>query len=318
MICFVLTWPQRTLKRLRKIPGFPPYQIWSYDALLRARKLPHATWIFTDFDRLSSWELELAAHACRELRGAGMRVLNDPALATGRFDLLRSLHGSGFNRFSVWRASESSSVDRFPVFLRTEAAHRGPLTDLIEDAAGLEREIARALEQGHPLRNLMVVEYCAQPLATGLFRKHAAFRVGDRIVNTLAVHDSHWAAKYGKHGVADESVYREELDNIGKDTHEAALMRAFDMARLDYGRADFALVDGSVQIYEINSNPTIGRTLEHPSPFRLESARLAEAWLVAAFHGIDSPPGPALRVADVLLLEQRRQDRFMLRSRWVI
>ena len=36
-----------------------------------ARFLPRATWIFTDFDRLSFWELELAARVYRNLIGSG-------------------------------------------------------------------------------------------------------------------------------------------------------------------------------------------------------------------------------------------------------
>jgi hypothetical protein len=302
------------------MPGMPVHSIWSYDALFRARTLPRATWVFTDFDRLSAWELELAAHVCRELERDGMRVLNDPAQAVGRFDLLMSLRLAGRNRFSVWRAVNWAAADRFPVFLRTEAAHRGPLTDLIPDAQALAHAVQRALSEGYPLRDLMVVEYCAQPLPlpSGIFRKRAAFRVGDRLVNTLAVHDTSWAAKYGQLGVADELLYREELDSIGHCAHEAELMAAFDVARLTYGRVDYSLVDEQVQVYEINSNPTIGRTLEHPSALRLQSSAMAERLLVDAFQDIDSPRGKAMRLTDGLLAKQRKADRFLLRSRWVI
>jgi hypothetical protein len=318
MICFVITWPRRTLKRLREMPGMPAHSIWSYDALFRARTLPHATWVFTDFDRLSAWELELAAHAYRELERAGMRVLNDPALAVGRFDLLASLRRAGRNRFSVWRAANRAAVDRFPVFLRTEAAHRGPLPDLIPDAQALARAVDTALSDGYPLRDLMVVEYCAQPLPSGIFRKRAAFRVGDRLVNTLAVHDTSWAAKYGQLGIADESLYREEWESIDRCPHERELMAAFDVAQLTYGRVDYSLVDEQVQVYEINSNPTIGRTLVHPSALRLQSSARAERLLVDAFQGIDSPAGQAMRLTDGLLAKQRGVDRFLIRSRWVI
>ena len=317
MICFVITWPRKTLKRLRDLPGVPRHDIWSYDKLLRARKLPKATWIFTDFDRLAPWDLELAAHMYRELAASGLRVLNDPALAVGRFDLLAALRQTGRNGFSVWRAAQWAAVDRFPVFLRTEAAHRGPLTDLIHDDVGLGAAVKRAIADGHPLRDLMVIEYCAQPLPSGIFRKKAAFRVGDRLINTLAVHDTNWSAKYGQLGVADESLYQEELDAMARCEHEAELMAAFDVANLQYGRVDYSLVDGKVQVYEINSNPTIGRTLEHPSVSRLRSSALAEELLVAALQAIDSPAGDVLPIQDELLARQRRADRFLLRSRWV-
>ncbi len=318
MICFVITWPRKTLKRLRELPGMPVHRIWSYDALLRAKTLPHATWIFTDFDRLSAWELELAAHVYRELESAGMRVLNDPGRSVGRFDLLASLRRAGRNDFSVWRASQRDAVNRFPVFLRTEAAHRGPITDLIPDAQALDRALDKALSDGYPLRDLMVVEYCAQPLPSGIFRKRAAFRVGDRLISTLAVHDTSWSAKHGRLGVADESLYQEEWESIGRCEHERELVEAFDVASLNYGRVDYSLVEERVQIYEINSNPTIGRTLEHPSPWRVQSAAMAEKLLMDAFQRIDSSAGQEIRLRDQLLSRQRKADRFLLRSRWVI
>ncbi len=318
MICFVITWPRKTLKRLRELQGMPVHRIWSYDALFRAKKLPHATWVFTDFDRLSAWELELAAHVYRELKSSGMRVLNDPALAVGRFDLLTSLRQLGRNGFSVWRAAQQDAVNRFPVFLRTEAAHRGPITDLIPDALALGRAVEKALSDGYPLRDLMIVEYCAQPLPSGIFRKRAAFRIGDRLISTLAVHDTNWSAKHGKLGVADESLYREEWESFERCQHERELKDAFDTARLAYGRVDYSLVDGKVQVYEINSNPTIGRTLEHPSPWRMRSAVLAEQLLVSAFQHIDSSSGLEVQLKDELLFKQRRADRLLLRSRWVI
>ncbi|MFA5081523.1 MAG: hypothetical protein WC474_03115 [Hydrogenophilaceae bacterium] len=312
-----MTWPQVTHRKLMDYPGVPAIRIWSYDALFRARKLPAATWIFTDMDRLGFWELELAAHAWQELAGHGLRVLNDPARFCPRFPLLQRLHAAGFNRFAVWRLDQAACVDRWPVFLRTESAHRGPLTDLIEDPAQLGREIDQALAAGYPERDLMIVEYCAEPLRDNLFRKLAAFRVGDRIVTTLAVHEGQWAAKYGQEGIAGADLYREELENLSVNPHAERLMQAFEIGRVDYGRVDYALVAGVPQVYEINSNPTLGRVLEHPDPSRVQAGRLWEQNFVAALAAIDSPSGPAVLVQDRKLTRQRRRDRFMFRSRWL-
>lgn len=318
MLCFVHTWPRRTLRRLVEIEGMPKHRIWSYDTLFRCGKLPAATWIFSDFDRLSPWDLELAAHVYRNLAGRGARVLNDPATALSRFELLKSLRQHGINRFTVWRADEAAAVDRWPVFVRTDAAHRGALTDLIHTPGDLQQAIGKMIAAGHPARDLMIVEYCAQPLREGLFRKHAAFRVGGSIMSTLSVHDSQWTAKYGQHGIAGAELYREELDNIRHNAHADVLMRAFEIARLEYGRVDYAIVDGQPQIYEINSNPTIGRALKHPDPNRIESSRVAEQLFTAALRAIDSAPGLAIRMTDPILVKQRRKDRFRLGSRWSI
>ncbi|TCJ19775.1 hypothetical protein EZJ19_01210 [Parasulfuritortus cantonensis] len=318
MICIVMTWPRDTHRSLSQYPGAPKVQVWSYDALFRARRLPRATWLFTDMDRLGFWELELAAHAYRELAGHGMPVLNDPGRFCGRFDLLERLHGAGVNRFRVWRPGRAAAVDRWPVFLRTEAAHRGPLTGLITAPEALAAAIEAALAAGYPERDLMIVEYCAEPIRDNLFRKHAAFRVGARIVTSLAVHDTGWAAKYGVEGVAGSELYREELANLAENGHADVLMRAFETAHLEYGRVDYALVAGTPQIYEINSNPSIGHVVRHPDPARLESARLWERNFAAALAAIDSAPGPSVTVGDARLRKQRRRDRLMLRSRWVV
>lgn len=318
MLCFVHHWQGRTFRKLAQFSGAPEHRIWSYDRLFRSAKLPTATWIFTDFDRLSVWDLELAAHVYRELAQRGMRVLNDPATALPRFALLKSLQQRGINRFAVWRVDEAAAMDRWPVFVRTEAAHRGPLTDLIHTPDGLHQALEEAITSGHPVRDLMIVEYCAKPLREGLFRKHAAFRVGERIVNTLSVHDSQWAAKFGQMGIAGSELYREELENIRHNAHATILMQAFEIAGLEYGRVDYAMVDGQPQIYEINSNPTIGRALVHPDPNRIESSRIAEQLFSEALCAIDSAPGPSVRMMDATLAKQRRKDRFRLGSRWAI
>ncbi len=318
MICIVTTWSHDTHRRLLDFPGLPPMRIWSYDRLFRSRSLPAATWIFTDMDRLSFWELELAAHAYGELQSHGLRVLNDPARVASRFSLLKRLNSSGLNRFNVWRPDEAASISQWPVFLRTESAHRGPLTDLIGTVQELRAELAKALDAGYPERDLMIVEYHAEPLREGLFRKQAIFRVGDRMVTTLAVHDTGWMAKRGKLGVAGESLYREELEYMSSNPHAEKLKLAFELGRIEYGRADYAIVGGEPQVYEINTNPNIGRVLSHPDPSRVKSSAIWERNFVEALAAIDTSPGAPVRLADKVLARQRKRDWLLTRSRWVI
>jgi hypothetical protein len=58
---------------------------------------------------------------------------------------------------------------------------------------------------------------------------------------------------------------REELDYVRDNPHEAELREIFRIANIDYGRIDYALLDGRVQTWEINNNPTIGRGLRPSS-----------------------------------------------------
>jgi hypothetical protein len=293
------------------------FKVLSYTRALRARSLARGTYLFADVDRLGFWELELASRLYRCLAGAGLRVLNDPARARQRLSLLRELQHRGINAFGAWQADDTARPRRYPAFLRTQSAHRGTLSDLLNDEAEVTAAIEGALASGVPMRELMVVEYCAQPVREGLFRKLAAFRAGDRMLCTLSVHERHWAAKYGELGVADQALYDDEYDIVARNRYGEALRPAFEAAGIEYGRADFALVDGRPQVYEINSNPMLERITTHPFPVRLRTDALFFERLEDAMAALDSPgTGPAVRLDDEILVRQRRHDRLMTRSRW--
>ena len=83
----------------------PRLRILSYNKLLRQTRLPRMTYIFCDFDRLDFWQRELAAKAFRQLKQAGVTVLNDPATALTRLPMLKCLKAEGLNSFGVWSAA---------------------------------------------------------------------------------------------------------------------------------------------------------------------------------------------------------------------
>lgn len=318
MICFAMTRSKMvTHERLLRLPEVPDVRLWSYDRIFAAHSLPRATWVFTDMDRLGFWDLELAALAYRLLETAGVKCLNDPARACQRASLLRRLRGAGLNRFGVWRVADGEWPDAWPVFLRTDSGHRGPLGDLLHDRAELEAAIDRAIDAGHPSRELLIVEYCAQPIRDGLFHKRAVFRVGETMVPTLGVFDELWSAKRGKLGVAGLALYEAELAELRENRFGEPLRPAFELGAIGYGRADFALVDGTPQVYEINTNPTIGRIREHPHPPRMEAARHCERRFAEALHGIDSPRGGKSVALDTRPFDkQRRKDSRLGTAHW--
>lgn len=293
------------------------FRVLNWNRAIRARELPRGTYIFGDLDRLGFWELELAGRLYRTLAASGLRVLNDPARVLQRVALLARLHHDGINDFRAWRVEEPARPDRFPVFLRTQSAHRGPLSDLLHDAVAVEAAIAGALSEGVPIRELLLVEYCAEPISEGLFRKLATLRVGDRMVSTLCVHESHWAAKYGELGIAGEALYQDELDIIEGNRYGEALRPAFDAAGIEYGRADFALVGGRPQVYEVNTNPHLSRITSHPSALRVRADACFFDYLDEAVEAIDTPStGTRIQIGEPMLVRQRERDRWMTRARW--
>ena len=213
---------------------------------------------------------------------------------------------------------QTCALPIYPVFLRNEAAHRGPIGDLIADAAALGQRIDQALAAGYPRRDLMIVQYAAEPALPGLFRKMAAFKIGDRMVPALCVHEADWRTKQGTLGIATPALYEEERDIIVDNRHGEMLRPAFAIAEMDYGRADFGLPGGKLAVYEINSNPAIsGNRADHPSSFRREAFELWRKQYLAALEAIDTPTGGRdVPISGDVFDKQRRRDWPLVRSRW--
>lgn len=266
-----------------------------YDRLIAARRLRPLPTIFTDFDRLSAWDLELAARIRRQLAAHGARTLNDPARVKPRHALLRALHEAGVNDFNAYRLDEAVRPSRYPVFLRRERGHGAPLGGLLPDADALDRAVEEALSNGVPESSLIVVEYAAEPAAPGLFRRLSTYRVGARLFAGTCVHDGQWLVKYGVFGGATQALYEDELRIVRENPYSEPLQRAFEIAAIEYGRADFGLVDGRVQVYEINTNPTLRAGGPHPSPLRMESQRLVWEQLLDALRALEGV-APAGRI----------------------
>ncbi|MEZ5738525.1 MAG: hypothetical protein R3E68_03015 [Burkholderiaceae bacterium] len=202
--------------------------------------------------------------------------------------------------------------------MRTQSAHRGNLTDLLVDRAALDQAIDSALDSGIPARELMISQYCAEPIRPGLFRKLSVFRAGDSLITTPAVHESCWTAKYGEKGIADDALYEQERQMVEHNLYGEPLRAAFETGGIDYGRADFCVVDGQPQVYEINTNPMVGRPqADHPAPDRVRSSQQFFDRLCQALRTLDDAKAPnPVQITDPLLVQQRRRDRFLLRPRW--
>jgi hypothetical protein len=209
-----------------------------------------------------------------------------------RVELLNRLYEAGMNRFRVWPAAEFRKVDRFPVFLRVATDHSGPRTGLLRNHRQISQALRALRVRGRRLRELIVVEFCDASGADGLFRKYAAFRVGDRILPCHVMTSSSWRVKSAANSL-DRRAICAELDYIEANPHEAWLERVFDMAGIQFGRIDYGVSDGVPQIWEINTNPTLGPdSSKHdlPPDLRELRSRAREAFhtrLRAAFGALD-------------------------------
>jgi hypothetical protein len=269
--------------------------------------LPRGTYIFADLERLSSAQATLAAEVWAQLAAAGdgVRLLNHPVKAARRLTLLRRLHEAGWNTFRAFRATDQPADLRFPVFVRRESEHTGSLTGLLRDQAEVDNAIVRLLLAGAEADDILVIEFC-DTSQDRLFRKYAAFRVGDRIIPRHIVFSSKWVLKGAD--LLDAAKLREERDYLESNPHEKDLREIFECAEIDYGRVDYGLLDGRVQVWEINSNPGVMLPPDKYKREQLPNLEIFAARIREAFEAIDST-GPAQPMIPIDLTECARRIR---------
>jgi hypothetical protein len=277
-------------------PALPVVRGLAYETMLRSQAAPRATYIFTDIERLSSFERGLAADLFRSLQAAGCRCLNDPARVLTRYPMLRALHQTGRNPFNIWRLEDGIGAAKFPVFLRHEGDHGRPLSGLLETPAALEAALARLPEQGQPLHGVIAVEFCAAPMAPGIWSKFGTFRIGEVVSTDHAVFEDDWCVKHGVAGLATSEMLIWERDHVGANSFAAALRPVFELAGIEYGRADHATVAGREVVYEINTNPYLAALSPQVSAVRDEMVALARARYAAALWGLDAGNGALVKL----------------------
>jgi hypothetical protein len=252
----------------------------SYRQLLSTRRHPRGLYLLTDIERLGRRISEQAAVLYRRLRSDGSIVLNDPAQVRKRADLLRTLHSAGINRFRAFRATDALDDLRYPVFLRCADDHRGSRSSLLSGPAELHAAIAsqsrtrfffrdehskfRFFRWGpRRRRELLVTEFCDTADSSGVYRKYSAFALAGRIVPRHLFFGTQWMLKAPER-ITPETV-EEEKAYVAQNPHAVELREIFALARIDYGRIDYGVCNGRIQVWEINTNPMI----THPSDARV-------------------------------------------------
>ncbi len=272
----------------------------TYEELFFERAGPIGHYIFTDFDRLSRYELESAAAFADALLVAApeARILNHPLKVLERYPLLVALHSAGINGFVATRIECGERPPRYPVFIRAEDGYGGPETDLLNNDEEFDAALADLTRRGLPRRGRIAIGYANERAADGYFHKYGAFNIGGRIVPSDLTYGPSWVVKirvtanewakgrddtYG----TSEAGASGELRYIVDNPHEEILSRAFAIAGIEFGRADYGVVDGHVQIYEINTNPHL--PVRERTDARAERYAILRRGLLDAFKAIDKP-----------------------------
>lgn len=262
-----------------------------YSDVLTRRTLPAGTYIFSDFERCHPRDLADLLSLWDQLAASGRaRLLNDPRRVLWRYPLLRLLAARGLNDFNVYRHTDDLDAVRFPVFLRCEHDHGGVRSALLYDRTALQRAIRHMRRNLAWRSQILIVEYKAGSDSDGLYRKYGALLVGGHILPCQLMASEQWFVK-GRTRKVRPDLVDEELRYVDENPHAGILRERFALANIDYGRIDYGFVDGRLQVYEINTNPTIvggrGGSNATPTARRPKRVRLTNQ-LVQAFREMDA------------------------------
>jgi hypothetical protein len=239
-------------------PDMPDFDLETYEAMRDDMPPTPGTHVFTDTDRLDVSGMEAAVALARRVAaaGPGYAVANWPNFVLGRYELLRLLHDSGHNLFCCHRMDERPQKLRYPVFVRRERDHLGSATPLLHSARELAAALRRLLiEQGWRREDVLIVEFVETDRIEGHFAKYAAYCAYGEIHPANMVISTSWVAKADR--VASEAAYAAEKVYLESNPHAARLAELFRLANIDYGRIDYGLKDGKIQVFEINTNPEL-------------------------------------------------------------
>ena len=275
--------------------------VYDYERMDQIASLPAVATIFAGLDRATAAATNVAAQIYDQLARAvpAPALLNDPRKALGRFDLLRKLHEAGCNGFTAIRAWDDPDTLRLPVFIRRENDHAGSLTPLLHDRRAIARSVWEARLRGIPLDDLLIVEFCDTRGDDRLFRKYSAMRIGDTIVPRHLHVSGDWVTK-AETALGGVALIAEERRYLEGQVDDSWLRDVFDLAQIEYGRIDYALYRGEPQVWEINTNPTLGRRVHRKVPpggeidrkLRAPGHAVAHQRMLAAFTKLDTVADP--------------------------
>ncbi len=266
MIYFLLTrrnsFTVRNFLRSRGSAFSDRIRIIHWEEIGHLKSIRAGTFVFSDLDFLTPPQRLVAVRIFRQLqnRYPHVPVLNNPEAVLLRYDLLKKMAESGINMFTIARANEPLSHLKYPVFIREADRHTGTLTQLLHSETEVKREIKKLNLLGYRSEALLVVEY-VDASDGGVFLKYSAFVLGDCVMPRYLNFSHDWNVKsmVSPEDVLMNSRKADVAAYMNTNPHADWLKMIFNTAGITYGRADYALVNGKLQVWEINLNPAFVR-----------------------------------------------------------
>jgi hypothetical protein len=183
-------------------------------------------------------------------------------------------------------------------------------TDLLHNREELAAALKKAQADGISLRGVLIVGYAAEPFDGPWFREFNTFRVGSEVFAHHVVVEDSWVVKYGKEGVKFPEEYKlSEQEFVKGNWNADILRRVFEIAGIEYGRADWGVVGGKVQVYEINTNPHVSGDPGSPNSTRRATLAMSTRKLCESLAALGNGTSKGAVHIEGKLLEKWRKGK---------
>jgi hypothetical protein len=145
--------------------------------------------------------------------------------------------------------------------------HVGPGTSLLVNYEQVQRAIANAMTKQITPDEMLVVEFCDTIGSDGLYRKYSCFCVDGNVLPRHMIASQRWALRMPDLVTAE--LQQEERAFLEGNPHEEQVRRVFEIAKIGYGRIDYAVVGDRIAVWEINCNPYVMMPVEKYKPLQL-------------------------------------------------
>ena len=229
----------------------------TFEELLERDELAPGIYVFAGINRLGPAMAALLADVYEQIRAAtGVAPLNHPQRSLRRYELIHALREKDLIPYTAYGAWEDFTSVRLPAFVRPREADGG-VPVLMHSLREIEKEIGTQLMWGRRPDEVIVVEF-TDTSVDGEFTKYSVYRIGERLVATSIDRGPHWVMRRHASDITLDLVA--ESDRF-KETnpHADQVREIFDLARIEFGRIDYSVMDGRMICWEINTLPLLRR-----------------------------------------------------------
>ena len=230
-----------------------------YSKLSKLNGLDVTSVVFCDQERLTRGEMSAVMALWDRLeKSTSIKLINKPDKVLFRLTLHEALYRDGINSYQSKPVGDQSRKLKYPVFLKVIHDHKGALSPLLYNDSEFKRGLKKSTfpYTRYFKKDIMVIEYCDVVDQRGHYPKYASNLINGKIIPRSRRVGTEWQVNSRKQLEDMEHQLAEKAFQDNND-EEPLIRSVFETAGIEFGRIDYGISGGQIQVWEINTNPMI-------------------------------------------------------------